>query len=226
MSSDLTRLLCQGFLWLYWRQLLIVCNQPAKFGGCSHCGSGDRTYLICHVILQDYEFKGSCYFMEGSSSLSVIALSSLMARGIVILKILYFNLSCGLTWPRVQRTVGLYKWNILTVSYLLAKFNGHRPCGSRDIRELIFHMTLQDHVIKEPSDFMEGSSSLCAPILLSLVVMGVVVAEKCHFYKYSSKRSTLNNIHREKLTYSIQYKNLLKQNLGCFWSFPYVYTIN
>ena len=47
-------------------------------------------------------------------------------------------------------------WELLPiVSYYLAKFGGHSPCGSRDI----FHVTLQHHVIKGPCDFMEGSSS-------------------------------------------------------------------
>ena len=44
------------------------------------------------------------------------------------------------------------------VSHHLAKFGGHCPLGSRDITDLIFHVTLQDHVIKEPCDFMGGSS--------------------------------------------------------------------
>ena len=39
----------------------------------------------------------------------------------------------------------------------LAKFGGHRSFGSRDITDL-FHVTLQDHVIKEPCEFMDGSS--------------------------------------------------------------------
>ena len=49
-------------------EVLIVCNPSAKFGGRSHCGSGDLTYLIYHLTLQDYGFKGLCDFMGRSFS--------------------------------------------------------------------------------------------------------------------------------------------------------------
>ena len=58
---------------------LIVCNHPANFGGCGHCGSGDITYLICYVTLQDHEIKRSCDCLEISSSLYVTTLPSLEA---------------------------------------------------------------------------------------------------------------------------------------------------
>ena len=51
------------------------------------------------------------------------------------------------------------------VSHHLSKFADHCPFGSRDIIDLIFHATLQDHVIKEPCDFMGGRSSLYIPNL-------------------------------------------------------------
>ena len=54
-------------------------------------------------------------------------------------------------------------WNRLIVTYLRATFNGHMPCGSRDIECLIFHVTLKDHVIIGPCDFMEESSSSYIP---------------------------------------------------------------
>ena len=38
-------------------------------------------------------------------------------------------------------------------------FGDHRRCCSRDITDLTFHMTLQDHVIKWSCEFMEGSSN-------------------------------------------------------------------
>ena len=63
------------------------------------------------------------------------------------------------------------------VSHHLAKFGGHCPLGSRDITDLIFHVTLQDHVIKEPCDFMGGSSSLYIPNQPSLVVISIVVVD-------------------------------------------------
>ena len=41
---------------------------PDKFSGYGHCDSEDITYLIFHVILQDYLFKGLCHFMGGRFS--------------------------------------------------------------------------------------------------------------------------------------------------------------
>ena len=63
----------------FCKDALIVCNHPANFGGCGHCGSGDITYLICYVTLQDHEIKRSCDFLEISSSLYVTTLPSLEA---------------------------------------------------------------------------------------------------------------------------------------------------
>ena len=40
----------------------------------------------------------------------------------------------------------LYGWKLVIVSHHLAKFGGHRLCGSRVIS--LFHVTLLDHIIK------------------------------------------------------------------------------
>ena len=56
-------------------------------------------------------------------------------------------------------------WNPFKVTYLRAKFNGHMPCGSINIRYLIFYVTLKDHVVIGPCDFMEESSSSYIPTL-------------------------------------------------------------
>ena len=52
---------------------------------------------------------------------------------------------------------------LLIVTHQLAKINGQRTCCFRDILYLMCHVTLQDHVIKEFYDFMEGTSSSCSP---------------------------------------------------------------
>ena len=57
------------------------------------------------------------------------------------------------------------------------KFSDHKLCNSRDITDLIFHVTLYHHVIKEPCDLMEGNSSLYKPTLPSLVAIGIVVVD-------------------------------------------------
>ena len=51
-------------------------------------------------------------------------------------------------------------------------------CGSKNIMILVFDVTLQDHVIKGPFDFMGRSQSREVTILSSLVVIGFVVVEK------------------------------------------------
>ena len=68
--------------------------------------------------------KRSCEFMEGSSSVYVTALSGLVT-------------TCSkVFWPS--------GWKLLIVPHYLAKFGGHKRCGNRDIKNLIFHVTLND----------------------------------------------------------------------------------
>ena len=40
-----------------------------------------------------------------------------------------------------------------------AKFGSHRHCGNEDIMVSVCHAISQDHVIKEPCDFMGGTPS-------------------------------------------------------------------
>ena len=61
--------------------------------------------------------------------------------------------------------------------------NWYRPCGCREITDLIIHVALQDHVVKGPSDIMKGSSSLGIPTVQSLVVHcegGYIIVLVCH----------------------------------------------
>ena len=71
----------------------------------------------------------------------------------------------------------LHWWKLFIVNHLLEKFGGCRHHGSRGITDLIFKVTLQEHVIKEPCDFVERSSLLYIPTLQSLVTIGIVVEE-------------------------------------------------
>ena len=59
----------------------------------------------------------------------------------------------------------------LKVNPHLVKFSNHRPWGNSDIAAKMFYVTLQDFVIKGPSDFMEGNSSLHICILPSLLAI-------------------------------------------------------
>ena len=66
---------------------------------------------------------------------------------------------------------------LVIISHHLAKFCGLRPCSSRDITGLIFHVTLQDHMAIELCDFMKGSSSLHISTMSSLVVAGIAMVD-------------------------------------------------
>ena len=68
-----------------------------KLNGHRPCISRDITYLICHVNLQDHMIKGSCDFIEGSSSLYVTTLPGLVGTSIVVVGYNIFNLSRDLT---------------------------------------------------------------------------------------------------------------------------------
>ena len=50
----------------------------------------------------------------------------------------------------------LYGYELLTVGHHPAKFIGHGHCGKGDIVILVCHVILQDYLIKEPYDIMEG----------------------------------------------------------------------
>ena len=80
-------------------------------------------------------------------------------------------------WPRVQRVVWLNGLNFLIVSHHFAEFSDHRPCGSSVTAAKTVYMTLQNHVIKESGDLMEGSSSLHIPSLPKLIVTDTVLID-------------------------------------------------
>ena len=73
--------------------------------------------------------------------------------------------------------VWLYGWKFFKVSHFLANFGGHKPCDSKDIIDLIVHVTFQDHLPEEPCDLVEESSSFYIPALSSPVVIGIVVVD-------------------------------------------------
>ena len=53
-------------LWVEPPHSLIVKQQPVKFGGNGHCGSGDIMASVCHVISQNHVTKWSCDSVEKS----------------------------------------------------------------------------------------------------------------------------------------------------------------
>ena len=74
------------------------------------------------------------------------------------------------------------------VTHHFTNFNGQRCCGSRNKTYLICQVTLQDHLIKGSSDFMERSSSMTVRTVPALVAIGIVVVEMFLIY-YSASRN-------------------------------------
>ena len=61
----------------------------------------------------------------------------------------------------------------------LARFHlgSHSPRGSGDVKYLICHVTLKDHVFSSSSDFMERNPLLYVTTLSGLVAINIVVVE-------------------------------------------------
>ena len=56
-------------MWLYGWEPLTLATHAANFGGFRHCGSGDKIFLICHVISKDHLFKGLRDIMGGNPAM-------------------------------------------------------------------------------------------------------------------------------------------------------------
>ena len=65
----------------------------------------------------------------------------------------------------------------LIVSHHFAEFHDHEPCGSSDTAAKLFYVTLQDYVIKESGDFMEGNSWLYIPTVSKLIAIGIALID-------------------------------------------------
>ena len=57
-----------GFHHLWLLGALHLGHNATNFGDFRHCGSGDKVFLICLVILKDHVFKGLCDLMGGVPS--------------------------------------------------------------------------------------------------------------------------------------------------------------
>ena len=70
-----------------WVEASLSKSPLCKFGDHRPCYSRDVTDLIFQMTFQDQVIRGLCKFMEGSSSLSIPILPSLMATDIVVVDI-------------------------------------------------------------------------------------------------------------------------------------------
>ena len=173
-------------MWLYsWVPLTQhnnAANNPhikthflAKFNDQRTCGGRNIKHLIWHVALQGHVMKGSCDSLEGSYSLYVTTQAGLVVKSIVVMEIYCIDIWRDL-YVAVCSKVCVAFW--VEPSHTMSPTKQvwwHWRSGSRDVTDIILHVTFQDHVIKSLCDFIEGSSSLCISILLSLVVPGIAV---------------------------------------------------
>ena len=72
-------------MWLYGLESIKVNYHPAMFGSHKHRGSEDMI-LVCHMILQDHEIKGSSDYMGKSPPRQITILPSLVAIGTEVVK--------------------------------------------------------------------------------------------------------------------------------------------
>ena len=70
-----------------------------------------------------------------------------------------------------------YRQKPIKISYHPANFTRHRHCSSGDIMVIVYHVILQDHVIKGSCDVMDRSPSRWVTILPSLVFINTLVLE-------------------------------------------------
>ena len=119
--------------------------------------------------------------------------------------------------------VWLNRLKFLIVSHHLAKFCGHRACGSsdttnEDIIVLVCHVISQDHVIKGWFDFISRSPSRKVTILPSLVAISNVVMEMilvCHVISGRPRDRRVMWLNRQKRIMVNYYPAKFGENRQC-----------
>ena len=79
-------------------------------------------------------------------------------------------MSCYFTRPRDQ---SIYVLATVKVSHHTTKFGGNRHCGTGDIKILVCHVILHDHVMKGSCDFVSPAKQVT--IMLSLATIATLV---------------------------------------------------
>ena len=77
--------------------------------------------------------------------------------------------------PQSQHPVNISGHKSCEMGDIIFSLGGHRHYGSGDMMVLVYHLILQDHVIKGSCDFMGKSLSRYVTILPSLVAIGTEV---------------------------------------------------
>ena len=118
-------------------------SPPYQVSWPNPCGRRDTKYLVCQVILQGHDQR-----IYGRKLHSICNHPNYLGSGYkVILD------CCVISQDHVTKELS----DIMSTSP--SSLVAISTEGSRDITDLIFHMTLHNHLIKGPSDFTERSSS-------------------------------------------------------------------
>ena len=93
------------------------------------------TYCMVVTLRRDWSVT---WYVGWSLLILVTILLSLCTLRLVKVKAKYFWF---VTWPLDQSVTWLCGWSPFTLSYHSARFRVHRPCKSRNITSLIYHVT-------------------------------------------------------------------------------------
>ena len=154
MSCQLTWLNEKKVIWL--AEPIILCHHSIKFIGHSSCGRRDTTFLVCHVIWNDYVIKGQITLFVGAlhHSHRWVKFDAYRSCEVEINVILTHDS----TWPNNRKEISRGKWEPLNLSLHFTKFGTNRSCGSRDMY-LFCYVVLRDHMIKRTCDLVSGIPS-------------------------------------------------------------------
>ena len=123
--------------------------------------------------------KQPLYFVSGGFHFQVITLLSLVAIGLVEVKITQSSFATRThitTWSKEYMAVLLEKW-LLIISHPSIKFYSNESRESKFKTFFICHVTLCDHVINRLCDLMDNKSALEPTTLSSLVAIGLAELE-------------------------------------------------
>ena len=129
---------------IYGWNLLKVCHRLGK--PCEHRYYGDILLLICNVTSREHKFKWLREYLGGIASRRVTTFPCLVTIGLVQVEI---NMETVYLTNHVnsQAIEGLCNvfnritfWMLFMNCNHLAKFGGHRYCGSRDVMFLVPHV--------------------------------------------------------------------------------------
>ena len=127
-----------------WKSLFS--HHIALLNGQKSCYSRNIMCSFCNVTSRGYGFRKLCYFLHEIPLQYFTATTQKMKFSIK-----YFFSKCDQIRRKLRIWSHLLKKslmeNFIFCAVCLAKFNGHKSCGSSDITQLICHVALEGHLI-------------------------------------------------------------------------------